>query len=244
MTRLLKALGLALGAMAIMVAIVVPSAQAATGTLTAGANPALITGNQVMGPTFDIGAGPLKVVSCETADLNGTIPGAADPVTLIPIYAGCVSEPGAMPVTITLNGCDYSFGISQPGTTQQPAGTGKLEASIICPAGQMIQIHVFENAFTHAANMPLCTYDIAGQGPVPAGIYHNIAGAPGDVLATVKAQFTAKRTGPEMMCGGGGIMNHLPITLTGNYTLRAFQEFAGGGEGAQVALHGGPNNPN
>jgi hypothetical protein len=68
-----------------------------------------------------------------------------------------------MPVTVTLNGCDYSFGVSQPGTTQQPAGTGKLEASIICPAGQMIQIHVYENAFTHAANMPLCTYDIAGQ---------------------------------------------------------------------------------
>jgi hypothetical protein len=180
------------------------------------------------------------VVGCETADLNGTLAGPTDPVTLTPIYAGCVSEPGAMPVTVTLNGCDYSFGVSQPGTTQQPAGTGKLEASIICPAGQMIQIHVYENAFTHAANMPLCTYDIAGQGPVPAGIYHNVAGAPGDVLATVKAQFTAKRTGPEMMCGGGGMLQHLPITLTGNYTLKAFQEFAGGGEGAQVPLHVGP----
>jgi hypothetical protein len=240
MTRILKTLGLALGAMATMVALAVPAAHGATGTLTAGAFPAIVTGNQVVGPTFDIGAGPLKVVGCGTADLNGTLAGPTDPVTLTPIYGGCVSEPGAMPVTVTLNGCDYSFGVSQPGTTQQPAGTGKLEASIICPAGQMIQIHVYENAFTHAANMPLCTYDIAGQGPVPAGIYHNVAGAPGDVLATVKAQFTAKRTGPEMMCGGGGMLNHLPITLTGNYTLRAFQEFAGGGEGAQVPLHVGP----
>lgn len=243
MTRILKALGLTLGAMASMVAIAAPGAHAATGTLTAGAAPAIVTGNQVVGPTFDIGMGPLKVVSCGTADLNGTIPGAADPVTLTPIYAGCVSEPGAMPVTVTLNGCDYSFGVSQPGTTQQPAGTGKLEVWIVCPAGQQIQIHVYENAFTHAANMPLCTYDIAGQGPVPAGIYHNVAGAPGDVLATVKAQFTAKRTGPEMMCGGGGMLQHLPITLTGNYTLRAYQD-AGGAEGAQVALHGGPNAPN
>jgi hypothetical protein len=240
MTRILKALGLALGAMATMVALAAPAAQGATGTLTAGAFPAIVTGSQVMGPTFDIGAGPLKVVGCETADLNGTLAGPTDPVTLTPIYAGCISEPGAMPVTVTLNGCDYSFGVSQPGTTQQPAGTGKLEASIICPAGQRIEIHVYENAFTHAGNMPLCTYDIAGQGPVLAGIYHNVAGAPGDVLATVKAQFTAKRTGPELMCGGGGILQHLPITLTGNYTLKAFQELAGGGEGAQVPLHVGP----
>jgi len=239
MTRMLKALGLALGAMATMVALAAPGAQAATGQLTAGANPAIITGNQVAGPTFDIGVGPLKVVGCEVANLNGTILGATDPVTLTPVYAGCISEPGAMPVTVTMNGCDYSFGVSQPGTTQQPAGTGKLEAWIICPAGQMIKIHVYENVFTHAANMPLCTYDIAGQGPVPAGIYHNVAGNPGDVLATVKAQFTAKRTGPEMICGVGGIMNHLPVTLTGNYTLRAFQE-AGGGEEAAVPLHVGP----
>ena len=239
MTRILKALGLALGAMATMVALAAP-AQAATGQLTAGANPAIVTGPQVMGPTFDIGAGPLKVVGCEAASLNGTIQGATDPVTLTPKYVNCTSEPGAMPVTVTLNGCDYNFGVSQPGTTEQPAGTGKLQASVVCPAGAMIQIHVYESAFAHAANMPLCTYDIAGQGPVLAGIYHNVAGNPGDVLATVKAQFTAKRTGPEMMCGGGGLLQHLPITLTGNYTLRAFQEAAGGGEGAAVPLHVGP----
>jgi hypothetical protein len=239
MIRILKTLGLALGAMATMVALAAP-AQAATGQLTAGANPAIVTGPQVMGPTFDIGAGPLKVVSCEGASLNGTIAGATDPVTLTPKYLNCTSEPGAMPVTVTLNGCDYNFGVSQPGTTQEPAGTGKLAAWIICPAGAMIQIHVFENAFTHAGNMPLCTYDIGGQGPVLAGIYHNVGGNPGDVLATVKAGFTAKRTGPEMMCGGGGFLQHLPITLTGNYTLRAFQEAAGGGEGAAVPLHVGP----
>jgi hypothetical protein len=239
MIRMLRVLGLALGAMTAMVALAAP-AQAATGQLTAGANPAIVTGPQVMGPTFDIGAGPLKVVGCEAASLDGTIAGATDPVTLTPKYVNCTSEPGAMPVTVTQNGCDYSFGVSQPGTTQQPAGTGKLEAWIICPEGQRIEIHVFENAFTHAANMPLCTYDIAGQGPVLAGIYHNIGGNPGDVLATVKAQFTAKRTGPEMMCGGGGLLQHLPITLTGNYTLRAFQEAAGGGEGAAVPLHVGP----
>jgi hypothetical protein len=225
--------------MATMVALAAP-AQAATGQLTAGANPAIVTGPQVMGPTFDIGAGPLKVVGCEAASLNGTIQGATDPVTLTPKYVNCTSEPGAMPVTVTLNGCDYNFGVSQPGTTEQPAGTGKLQASVVCPAGAMIQIHVYESAFAHAANMPLCTYDIAGQGPVLAGIYHNVAGNPGDVLATVKAQFTAKRTGPEMMCGGGGLLQHLPITLTGNYTLRAFQEAAGGGEGAAVPLHVGP----
>jgi len=233
---MLKALGLALGVIATMVALAAPSALGATGALTTNAYPAIVTGPQVAGPTFDIGEGPLKTIGCETADLNSTLAGPTDPVTFTPIYGNCVSEPGAMPVTVTLHGCDYSFGVSKPGTTEQPPGTGKLEAWIICPAGQLIEIHVYENAFTHAANMPLCTYDIAGQGPVAAGIYHNVAANPNDVLATVKAKFTAKRTGPEFLCGGGGPLQHLPVTLTGSYTLKAFQEFAGGGEGMQQPL--------
>jgi hypothetical protein len=158
----------------------------------------------------------------------------------VPKYAGCVAEPAAMPVTVTTNGCDYSIGVSKPGTTQQPATTGKMQASIICPAGQQIEIHVYENAFAHAGNVPLCSYDIGSQGPVNAGIYHNVASNPSDVLATINARFTAKRTvGPEMLCGGGGMLQHLPITHTGQNTLKGFQEFAGGGEGAQIPLHVG-----
>jgi hypothetical protein len=232
MTRTLKALGLALASTAALVAVLAPAAQGATGALTTTAFPSIVTGGQIAGPTFDIGEGPLKTIGCGTSDLKSTLAVPTDPVTLTPTYGGCVSEPGAMPVTVTTNGCDYSVGFSKPGTTEQPASTGRMQAWINCPAGQQIEIHIYENAFAHAANVSLCTYDIGPQGPV--------AGNPNDVLATVNARFTAKRTvGPEMLCGGGGMLQHLPITLTGQYTLRGFQELAGGGEGAPLPLHVG-----
>jgi hypothetical protein len=238
MTRILKAFGLALGAMATMVALAAPAAQGATGAMTTSMFPSIVTGQQVMGPTFDIGEGPLKVIGCTTSNLESTLNGATDPVTFRPTYGGCVSEPGADPVTVTLNGCDYSVGVGQPGTTEQPETTGRMRAWINCPDTQ-IEIHVYENEFAHAGNAPLCTYDIAPQGPVPAGIYHNVAGNPSDITMTFNARFTAKRTGPEMFCGGGGMLQHLPVTLTGAYTLKGFQEFAGGGEGMQLPLHVG-----
>jgi len=236
-TRILKALGLAVGAMAAMSAVLASAAQAETGALTAAEYPAIITGAPPAGSiTFDIGAAPLKTVTCNTADLTSTLAGPTDPVTFTPIYGECTAEPGAMPVTITTNGCDYSVGVTKPGTTGMPATTGTMQTSIVCPAGQRIEIHIYENAFAHAGNAPICTYDIAPQGPLPGGVYHNVFGNPNDVVATVKAAFTAKSTmGPEMVCGGGGPLNHLPITLTGNYTLKGFHE-DGGFEGMQIPI--------
>jgi hypothetical protein len=60
--------------------------------------------------------------------------GPTDPVTLKPIFAGCISNPGALPVTITANGCDYLFGVSKPGTTGiVPITTGRLQAWSTAP---------------------------------------------------------------------------------------------------------------
>jgi hypothetical protein len=240
MTRTLKALGLAMASIAALVAVMAPASQAATGALTTNVFPSIVTGGQLGGVTFDIGEGPLKTIACGTSDLTSTLPGPADPVTFVPAYGACVAEPGAMPVTITTNGCDYNVGVSKPGTTQEPASTGKMEAWLFCPAGQQIEIHIYENAAEHAANVSLCTYDIGPQGPVAAGVYHNVAGNPSDVVATLRPKFTAKRTvGPGFLCGGMNMLQHLPIQLTGNYTLRGFEELIGGGEGAPIPLHVG-----
>ncbi len=237
MTRNLKALGLAVGAMLVMSAALASAAQAETGVLTAQKYPAIVTGQKTNAvPVFDIGAGPIRTVVCPTADLDGTLLGPTDPVTFTPTYTGCVSEPGGLPMTITMNGCDYTVGFTRPGSTGDPPETGKLTASIDCPEGQKIEIHIYENAAAHAANVSLCTYDIGPQAAVPAGVYHNRQGNPGDVEATVEAKFTSLRTvGPQMLCGGPPPNQHLPITLTGNYTLRAFDDF-GGIEGAQIPL--------
>lgn len=241
MTRILKTLGLAAAAMAALVAVLAPAAQAETGALTTVGFPAIITGQQAPGVTFDIGAGPIRTVSCATSDLETTLGApAVDPVTLKARYENCTSEPGGMtPVTVTMNECDYKFGFGKPGTTGQQAGTGTMHAWVQCPDGQQIEIHVYGNAFMHAMNVSTCTYDIGPQGQVPAGIYHNTAhaGMVPDVKATVSAQFTATSTigAGGAVCGGNPETQHLPIRLTGEYTLRSYVD-AGGNEGAQWAL--------
>jgi|SRR5215203_780676 len=240
MTRFLKTLGLVAAAIAALVAVMAPAAQAETGQLTSQMFPSIVTGQKVNpGPTFDIGNAPIRTVNC-AANLDATLFGPTDPVTFTPTYAGCTSEPGgATPVTVTMNGCDYLVGFGKPGTTGQPGTTGLMHAWLQCPAGQQIEIHVYENAFMHAANVSTCTYDISPQGQVPAGIYHNTAegGMIPDVDATINAKFTAVSTigAGGAICGGDPMTGHLPITLTGNYTLRAYQDF-GGNEGAQIPI--------
>jgi hypothetical protein len=236
MTRMLRALGLAVAATAALVAIMAPAAQAETGALTAAEYPTIITGEQMPGVSFDIGAGAARTVECATADLSSTLVGPTDPVTLKPIYAGCISNPGAFPATVTTNGCDYLLGVSKPGTTGTPVTTGKMQAWLNCPAGQQLEIHVYETAAKHAANNSTCTYDVGPQGPVPAGIYHNTPGAvPTDVLATVSAPFNGLNTiGPAFICGGNAFEG-IPVNLTGKYTLRGYQDF-GFVEGAQIPI--------
>jgi len=233
MTRLLKALGIAMSAMA-MLAVMASAAHAATGTLTAQQYPATITGGQLPGASFDIAN---RNVECGTSDLTATLLGPTDPVTFKPIYGGCISNPGALPVTITMNGCDYVVGVSKPGTTGiVPPTTGRMDAWLNCPAGQQLEIHIYENAAKHAENISTCTYDVGPQGPVPAGIYHNTPGAaPPDILATVNATFNGLSTiGPAAICGANGF-EPIPVTLTGNYTLKGFQDF-GFVEGAQIPI--------
>jgi hypothetical protein len=241
MTRKLKVLGLALAAIAALVALAAPAAQAETGALTSPVFPTIVTGPKVnVGPTFDVG--PLRTVSCESK-LDTTLFGPTDPVTFTPTYNNCTSEPGgATPVTVTMNGCDYLVGFSKPGTTGQAFPTGLMHAWIQCPGAAQIEIHVYGNAFAHAMNISTCTYDIAPQGQVPAGIYHDKAegGMIPDVLATINAKFTARSTigfGGEV-CGGNPETGHLPITLTGQYTLQGFQD-NNNVEGGQVPLHVG-----
>jgi hypothetical protein len=241
MTRVLKAIGLAVSAAAVIGVLMAPAAQAETGFVTAPQFPAIVTGQQQGGPSFDLGQQPFGTVSCARSDLDATLFGPTDPVTFTPTYEGCTSEPGLTPVTITKNGCDYTVGFSRPGTTGEPFPTGKAHAWINCPAGQRIEIHVYKDPLDHAANVSTCTYDVGPQGPVPAGIHHNRPGAvPPDVDLTLNAKFTARSTigAGFLPCGGDPITQHLPITVTGNYTLRAFQDF-GGFEGAPQPLHVG-----
>lgn len=241
MNRIFKNLGLAAVVLAALVAVMAPAAQAETGALTTSEFPSIVTGEKV-NPAPALIVGGVRTVFCTTADLDATLLGPTDPVTFRPTYEGCTSEPGFTPVTVTKNGCDYVIGFGKPGTTNQPAGTGTMRAWVNCPAGQVIEIHVYENAIAHAANISTCTYDIGPQGPVPAGVYHNTAaaGMVPDIAATINAQFTARSTigVGGAICGGDPVTQHLPITVSGNYTLRGYQDI-NGFEGAQLPIHVG-----
>lgn len=236
MNRKLKLLGVTVGAVLAMSAVLASAAQAQTGVLTAQQYPAIVTGDQPFGAVFDIAENPQTPITCGSK-LDATLVGPTDPVTFQPTYNNCVSDPAQTPVTITMNGCDYTVGFTKPGTTGTPITTGTMQAWINCPTGQQIEIHVYLDQFQHAGNVSTCTYDIGPQGPVPAGIYHNtFVGIP-DVDATINAKFTARSTigAGFLPCHGDPVTQHLPITLTGNYTLRGFQHF-GGVEGAQQPL--------
>lgn len=236
MARILKILGLAMSAVAALVAVMAPAAQAETGVLTAQQYPAIVTGQQQGGPSFDLGE-PARNVQCQTSALDATIFAPTDPVTFAPTYENCRFAPGFTPVTITMNGCDYLLGLSRPNTTGWPGTTGEIRARVQCPVGQQIEIHVYENSVAHVENVSTCTYDIGPQGFVPAGVYHNNAMGIPDVDLTVNARFTGRSTigAGGMVCGGDPFTQHLPITLTGNYTLTGYQDF-GGQEGAQIPI--------
>lgn len=233
MKRILKVLGLAVCSAAALAAVMAPAAQAQTGAVTTPIYPSILTAEQLGGVTFDIG--DLQTpLTCQTK-LDATLFGPTDPVTFTPTYANCTVDPST-PVTITMNGCDYTIGVSKPGTTGQPITTGTMRAWIDCPVGQQIEIHVYQDAFAHAGNVSTCTYDIGPQGPVPAGIYHNTSVGIQDVDMTINARFTATSTIPDpLFCHGDPATQHLPITMTGNYTLRAYDDF-NGVEGAQIPV--------
>lgn len=236
MSRIIKAITLATSVMALF-AITASAAHAETGALTAAEYPAILTGEQEPGTTTFSIAG--RNVQCATSrESGGTITGPVDPLTLIPTFENCVAEPGATPVTITTNGCDFSLGVSKPGTTGITSPTtGTLQAWLNCPAGKFLEVHIYENASKHAANVSTCTYDLYSQGPVPGGIYHNTTpiGAPADVLLTIDATFQAINTiGPAGICGAEA-GQQIPATLTGNYTVRGYKDL-NGVEGEQIPI--------
>lgn len=235
MNRVLKSLGMAL-CVAALAAVAAPAAQAETGVVTTPVYPSILTGEQQGGVTFDIGEQPNWQVTC-ASNLDATIVGPTDPVTFTPTYANCAADPGLTPVTVTRNGCDYRIGVTKPGTTGTPPTTGTLQAWIVCPVGQTLEIHVYQDPVAHAGNVSTCTYDVLPQGPVPAGIYHNTNVGIQDVDLTLNAKFTARSTigAGFAPCGGDPITQHLPVTLTGNYTLRAYADL-NGVEGAQTPV--------
>ncbi len=215
MIRNFKALGLALIAVFAMSALVASAAQAAAGEFTAESYPVTLTGSQVGTNTLTVGNGA-RVVSCTTASATGTLAGTSTTLTLTPSYSGCTST-GALPATVTVNGCDFSL---TSNTVTATTGTGS--ATVACPAGKEIIVDIYASAAKHAENVRACEYHIAAQGPLSAGEYHlEGAGSTREITATLAVKPATKNTvGSKLLCG-------LAAEETGTSTLAGTQTLTG-----------------
>ncbi|HYJ21932.1 MAG TPA: hypothetical protein VEW07_07915 [Solirubrobacterales bacterium] len=211
MKRRTKTLGLALIAVLALGAVSATGSQAAV--FTADAYPATLTGKDVNTEhgkltRITIGNGALHV-ECTLVTLSATISGPTTEVDFTPTYGECFARGlTTVPVTFTMNGCLYRIH-----ATTTTAG----QTTIVCPAGQQIEIHVYENATKHAENKPICTYDIPAQGPI-TGIKISPTN-PGAANEGIKLDFAAlskfnvtSTMGPLSICGVNATSGHAATT--------------------------------
>jgi hypothetical protein len=192
MIRNLKALGVALVAMAALGAVI---ASGASAQFTAAEYPASLTGNQIGGGhSFETAAGTL---TCTTAHFTGTLSGKSPEVTIEPEYTGCAVTSGPLtgaPVTVTMNGCDYLF--TQSGTVT--SDTAEDIVHLICPGSNKIQIHVYTNATKHAEGVSLCSYTV---GPQTIGNIHYENHTPNVITVEARASNVAITRDGSILCG-------------------------------------------
>jgi len=217
MIRILKVMGLAMVAALALSGLVSATASATDqGFITAGSagSPATIDGEQT---TLNIFNRTGREISCEVAKFgsSSSVPGSATELTLVPTYEKCkaVVLGVPLPATVTMNGCDYKFTITKDTNPTTFTALPHVE----CPAGQAIEIHVYND---EAHTSLKCTYVVPAQ--TPAGHIHleNVAGTPNDVKGTITVSgVTSTRTsGTLTNCGAA---SDTAASLSGGATLRA-----------------------
>ena len=154
MSRNLKALGMSLMAVLALSAVVASAAQA--NKVTAAKYTATLTGKDTGKKVGEyarltIGNGA-RFVECEEANLTATLKEAETVITTTPTYNKCFANGlTTVPATVTMNECDFVL---------EATSKTSARASVKCPAGKQIQVHVYESKATHESNTSLCTYDI------------------------------------------------------------------------------------
>ena len=220
MKRRLRALGLALIAAVAIAAVVASVAGATTLSTTTGFYPVTVTGSQEGEPTqFKVGA--VRTVSCTEATLDGTLAAASPATTFTAAYDGCTSSPSALPVTVNMKSCDFTFTWGTPAWPLNTRGNATVAVDCATPA-DAIQVTAYKTVEHTTANTA-CTYAIAPQGPIPGAFqYHNIgAGTTAEVTLekNLKEIKTKVITGTKLLCGGaaGETVN---ATLIDNAVLK------------------------
>ncbi len=196
MTSKIKAVSLALFAIAAMSMIAASAAQAGLGELhvTNTANKADITGDQLVQHVFKLGGSGLET-RCTQAKFEGTIADAvvdgqttASEGTITGTYTGCQSQgPFKASVTVKMNGCKYTI----------TGGTTALTANVDiagCTSGKKIELETEGCRITIGEQGPLShmTFTNTGSGETQdvdvnitiSGIQYQLDNAPFCILGT------------------------------------------------------------
>jgi hypothetical protein len=188
------------------------------GRFTAAQYPATLSGNQSVQHSFSIGT---KEIECSEAKFPATLTEASNSVAIAPEYSGCRFEPSLI-TTVSMNGCTYTLTAPIIGSS---AGSTKL----VCPSGQKVEYHVYENEAKRLAEENLCLYTVGAQTPGGSTTIENLgSGATADLrikYAETGLVYTAE--GPKLRCGSSG--------SNGEYT-GASTEKAKNGKGEQIEL--------
>jgi hypothetical protein len=231
MIRNLKILGLALGAVFAMSAMLASAASA--GAVT-GSESVTLTGTDTVGQKtilrynanqewkchvhYDIG--PVTTYA-ETGGVesHGTTPLPAEELTVTPTYSGCeayINGTKLGTATVTMNGCDYDLAIGS---------AGAIVTSLRCPTGQSVVMHVYTNE-AHTTNV--CTYTFGETGNQNrTGATLSEAGGGELTLGGTTGGISASRTG--ILCGGTGSTTTASLT---SHVIISGKD----GEGKAVAL--------
>ena len=157
MRRNLKTVGLSLITVLVLSAVAASAAHA--NNVTAGAYKANLTGKDLGTKAGDfvrltIGNGA-RWIECEEDSYTATLSGPETVITVTPKYNKCFANSlTTVPVTVTVNECDYVLEATSKTTGR---------ASVKCPDGKQIEVHVYESEAAHETLTALCTYDIGSS---------------------------------------------------------------------------------
>jgi hypothetical protein len=204
MTRNPKRLGLIVASVLAIGAIGASTAHAVEGEFTAAEYPATIKSEQVKAYELKIAG---KTVICKKANSTSVEFKNLGIYTDKFTYFEC--SVGAMPATVTMNGCDY----------ERKAKPKRV--TISCPPLKNIEVHVYADAAKHANKQVLCEYFISAQEGLEGVEYTNTSGLVEDLLIddNLKSiKYTVE--GSKLLCGSNGENGE----LIGSATYKAFNE--------------------
>lgn len=222
MTRKIKALGLAIVAVAAMSAYASSAAQASELHATTNAQTAVITGHSHVENVFQITPpnGPAVRCAQATFEATATDQGAdasqltAKEVTITATYAG--AQGGAclafgQAATVRMNGCNYTVTNSLSGVTT--AKTAYVDI-VNCTPGKQIEIQT-----------GICQVRVGAQSNLQKITFANVAGAPHSVTGQVAISGITYEV-------SGALCGHAQNVLTHDGTYHGainFQAYAHGG---------------